>query len=185
MINGTVFTSPIFTPHSASTPSCASTLDRVSVQLLSPQHTPLAANCLPQSVPTMHQPASTQDRAVYADDEGPHMMCGVSADPADEYEILEQPMGTPRQLRVITIGAGASGLNLAYQIERHMEHIEHIIYEKNAEVGGTWYENRYPGCACDIPSHNYQFTWKPNPSWKQLYVGDPGELISRLLTELT
>ncbi|KAL4805227.1 hypothetical protein BDV18DRAFT_153027 [Aspergillus unguis] len=41
--------------------------------------------------------------------------------------------------------------------------------EKNDDIGGTWYENRYPGCACDIPSHNYQYTWEPNPDWSQFY----------------
>ena len=35
------------------------------------------------------------------------------------------------------------------------------IYEKNPELGGTWYENRYPGCACDVPSHNYAFSFEP------------------------
>ena len=59
------------------------------------------------------------------------------------YEVTEQPLGTRRKLRVITIGAGASGLNLARQIELHMQDVEHVIYEKNGDVGGTWFENRY------------------------------------------
>ncbi|KAK7902698.1 hypothetical protein LTR67_002344 [Exophiala xenobiotica] len=86
-----------------------------------------------------------------------------------EYVVSEVPMGTPRQLRVITIGAGAAGLNLARHIELHMQNVEHVIYEKNDEVGGTWYENKYPGCTCDLPSHNYQFTWAPNPDWSHFY----------------
>ena len=84
------------------------------------------------------------------------------------YEVTETPLGQPRQLRVITIGAGAAGLNFAYQINKHMQNISHIAYEKNPEIGGTWYENRYPGCACDIPSHSYQFTWAPNTHWNKL-----------------
>lgn len=84
------------------------------------------------------------------------------------YEITEAPLGGPRKLRVITIGAGAAGLNFAYQLNRHMQNISHVVYEKNSEVGGTWYENRYPGCACDIPSHSYQFTWEPNTHWNEL-----------------
>jgi cation diffusion facilitator CzcD-associated flavoprotein CzcO len=84
--------------------------------------------------------------------------------------ILEQRLGTARPLRIITIGAGASGLNMAHQVEKYMQNVEHVIYEKNPDVGGTWFENRYPGCACDIPSHSYQFTWEPNPNWTSLYV---------------
>lgn len=91
----------------------------------------------------------------------------VRADP-EPYTISEKVLGEARHLRVIAIGAGASGLNLAHQISNHMRNIDLILYEKNAEVGGTWYENRYPGCACDIPSHNYQFTWEPNPNWSTL-----------------
>jgi cation diffusion facilitator CzcD-associated flavoprotein CzcO len=44
------------------------------------------------------------------------------------------------------------------------------IYEKNAGVGGTWFENRYPGCACDIPAHSYQYTFAPNPHWSSFYA---------------
>jgi cation diffusion facilitator CzcD-associated flavoprotein CzcO len=39
----------------------------------------------------------------------------------------------------------------------------------NPKVGGTWYENRYPGCRCDIPAHNYQYSWKPNPEWSSFF----------------
>lgn len=85
------------------------------------------------------------------------------------YTVQEKPLGEPRPLRVIAIGAGAAGLNFARQVDRHMQNIDLTIYEKNADVGGTWFENRYPGCACDIPSHNYQFTWEPNPDWTNLY----------------
>jgi len=58
------------------------------------------------------------------------------------YTVLEEPLGTARQLRIITIGAGAGGLNLARNIELQMKNVDHIIYEKNPEVGGTWYENK-------------------------------------------
>jgi cation diffusion facilitator CzcD-associated flavoprotein CzcO len=61
----------------------------------------------------------------------------------------KQAMGSSalkRQLRVVTIGAGISGINMAYQIKRFLAEVEHVVYEKNRSVGGTWYENRYPGC---------------------------------------
>ncbi|KAM5342246.1 hypothetical protein ACJ41O_013212 [Fusarium nematophilum] len=87
----------------------------------------------------------------------------------DKYVVTEAPLGTPRRIRVLMVGAGASGLNLARHMDLHMENFELAIYEKNADVGGTWFENRYPGCACDIPSHNYQFTWEPNAEWSHYY----------------
>lgn len=69
------------------------------------------------------------------------------------YQVTEHPLGTLRKLRVVTIGAGASGLNMAHQIELHMENVEHVIYEKNADVGGTWFENR----SVTVPALRYMF----------------------------
>ncbi|KAJ5820642.1 hypothetical protein N7474_006233 [Penicillium riverlandense] len=87
-----------------------------------------------------------------------------------DYSIPDTPMGTARHLKIICIGAGASGLNLAFQIRKNMRNVDFVIYEKNKDVGGTWYENRYPGCACDIPAHNYQFSWAANPTWNEFYA---------------
>ena len=70
---------------------------------------------------------------------------GHAADQPPGYHIREQRLGEPLELRIITIGAGASGLNLAYQLKKHMRNFTHVIYEKNSDVGGTWFENRYPG----------------------------------------
>lgn len=89
------------------------------------------------------------------------------------YTVLEEPLGTTRHLRIVTIGAGISGLNMIRALRKTMSNYEHVVYEKNPEVGGTWYENRYPGCQCDHPSHNYQFTWKPNPRWSQFSANGP------------
>lgn len=65
-------------------------------------------------------------------------------------------------LQVLTIGAGVTGILMAYQIQKHTSNVEHVIYEKNADIGGTWLENRYPGCACDIPSHAYTYQFALN-----------------------
>jgi hypothetical protein len=59
------------------------------------------------------------------------------------YLVNDVPLGTRRSLRIVTIGAGASGLNLARHVGLHMDNVDHVIYEKNADVGGTWFENRY------------------------------------------
>ncbi|RFU26023.1 hypothetical protein B7463_g10312, partial [Scytalidium lignicola] len=87
----------------------------------------------------------------------------------DGYRITEQPLFTKRRVRLVCVGAGAAGLQIAYKAERLLENVELQIYEKNNDVGGTWLENRYPGCTCDIPSHSYQFTWEKNPNWSKFY----------------
>jgi NAD(P)-binding Rossmann-like domain len=56
-----------------------------------------------------------------------------------------------RPMSVVIIGAGFSGIYLGVRIPERLRNVKLTIYEKNAGVGGTWYENRYPGCACDIP----------------------------------
>lgn len=49
--------------------------------------------------------------------------------------------------------------------------VEHVIYEKNPDIGGTWYENRYPGAACDVPSHAYTYPFALNPDWPKFASG--------------
>ncbi|CCX05793.1 Similar to Putative sterigmatocystin biosynthesis monooxygenase stcW; acc. no. Q00730 [Pyronema omphalodes CBS 100304] len=87
------------------------------------------------------------------------------------YRVNEQPAYTKRTIKMIIVGAGATGLQIAYKAERLLENIEVVVYEKNNDVGGTWLENRYPGCTCDIPSHSYQFPWARNPEWSAFYSG--------------
>ncbi|KAM3423103.1 hypothetical protein BST61_g561 [Cercospora zeina] len=85
----------------------------------------------------------------------------------------EQPIFTRRKLRVVAIGAGFANIVLAHK-HKHVgdnSYIDLAIYEKNPEVGGTWYENRYPGVACDVPAHIYCFPFAPNPDWSSFYVG--------------
>lgn len=65
------------------------------------------------------------------------------------YRIREQPYGTKREVKVILMGAGASTLNFLKQAEDQMSNLNITVYEKNSDVGGTWFENRYPGCACE------------------------------------
>ena len=70
-------------------------------------------------------------------------------------------------IHIAIIGAGASGLCAAIQLGK--VGIPYTIFEKNAEVGGTWYENRYPGCAVDTPNHFYQFSFEPNNNWPNYF----------------
>lgn len=90
-----------------------------------------------------------------------------------EYQVLEKPSRSGRKLRIICLGAGASALNLAHEVDISPLDLELICYEKNPSIGGTWYENKYPGCGCDIPSVNYQFSWAPSSEWTSFYSGAP------------
>jgi hypothetical protein len=62
--------------------------------------------------------------------------------------ISERAIDQPRPLKLIYVGAGISGIIAAIQFRKAVPHLDLVIYEKNAELGGTWYENNYPGCAC-------------------------------------
>ncbi|RFU27187.1 hypothetical protein B7463_g9146, partial [Scytalidium lignicola] len=88
----------------------------------------------------------------------------------EQYVVKDQYIAKPRPIRIITIGAGISGIAFAYKA-RSLEDVEYVIYEKNADVGGTWLESRYPGCSCDIPAHSYSYPWIGNPNWSKVYVG--------------
>lgn len=68
------------------------------------------------------------------------------------------------------MGAGFSGLYLAYRLQQRCENVELVIYEKNHDVGGTWLENTYPGVACDIPAHVYSYSFLPNTTWSQVSI---------------
>ena len=79
-------------------------------------------------------------------------MLGFSASAQPEpFTCKDAVVENQRPLRVRVIGAGYSGVYLGIRIPQRLRNIDLVIYEKNAGVGGTWYENRYPGCACDIP----------------------------------
>jgi cation diffusion facilitator CzcD-associated flavoprotein CzcO len=59
--------------------------------------------------------------------------------------LLNQWHSQPRKPRIIHVGAGATGLCAAFKMERQLTDYELVLYEKNDEIGGTWYDNRYPG----------------------------------------
>lgn len=62
--------------------------------------------------------------------------------------ISERAVDQPRPLKVIYIGAGISGILAAIKFREAVPNLSLTIYEKNPDLGGTWYENKYPGCAC-------------------------------------
>jgi cation diffusion facilitator CzcD-associated flavoprotein CzcO len=74
-----------------------------------------------------------------------------------------------RQLRIVIIGAGPGGLCMGIRLAQ-AGFEDFVILEKSDRLGGTWNHNRYPGLACDIPSHLYSFSFEPKPDWSRPYA---------------
>jgi cation diffusion facilitator CzcD-associated flavoprotein CzcO len=85
-------------------------------------------------------------------------------------QIPQRPGAPPRpdHVDVAIVGSGFSGLAMAHRMLRDgMD--DFVILEKANDVGGAWRDNTYPGCACDVPSHVYSFSFAPNPEWSTTY----------------
>lgn len=83
-----------------------------------------------------------------------------------------------RDMRVVIVGAGFGGVAAAIELRRHG--IEDVtILEKAADLGGTWFYNSYPGCACDVPSQLYSFSFAQRRDWSRL-CSPQGEILDYL-----
>jgi cation diffusion facilitator CzcD-associated flavoprotein CzcO len=80
----------------------------------------------------------------------------------------DEPGSLPRQTDVAIVGAGFSGLGMAIRLKQAGRE-DFVVLERGDDVGGTWQFNTYPGCACDIPSHLYSFSFALNPDWSETY----------------
>ena len=75
------------------------------------------------------------------------------------FTVPQAPDAPPSDFRVVVIGAGVSGMLAAIRLAE--AGIDHVVLEKNADVGGTWLENAYPGAGVDTPSHLYSYSFAP------------------------
>ncbi|MEV4560099.1 NAD(P)/FAD-dependent oxidoreductase [Kitasatospora sp. NPDC049285] len=75
-------------------------------------------------------------------------------------------------VRVAVIGSGFGGLGAGVRLRR-AGITDFVILERADSVGGTWRDNSYPGCACDVPSHLYSFSFAPNADWPRVFSGQP------------
>ncbi|MFJ9951666.1 flavin-containing monooxygenase [Kitasatospora sp. NPDC091207] len=75
-------------------------------------------------------------------------------------------------VRVAVIGSGFGGIGAGVRLRR-AGITDFVILERADSVGGTWRDNSYPGCACDVPSHLYSFSFAPNPDWPRSFSGQP------------
>lgn len=71
--------------------------------------------------------------------------------------------------RVAVIGTGFSGLGMAIKLKQSGED-DFVVLEAADDLGGTWRDNHYPGCACDVQSHLYSFSFEPNPDWSRMFA---------------
>jgi cation diffusion facilitator CzcD-associated flavoprotein CzcO len=78
----------------------------------------------------------------------------------------------PGHVRVAIIGGGFGGLGAGIRL-RQSGRTDFVILERAGSVGGTWRDNTYPGCACDVPSHLYSFSFAPNPAWSRSFSRQP------------
>ena len=155
------------------------------------------------AVPPIAAPSSTAQRRLEA-------LLSTVKPPVSRYgrpvpecwvPMQDQPLRHPRKLRVVTIGAAISAMNMAYEIQYGYEKlgtkaegtrgqleevVEHCIYESNEEIGGTWLVNTYPGVACDVPAHIYTCMCRIAPEERFEEITDKSKKFrsSRTLTGL-
>lgn len=97
-----------------------------------------------------------------------HNTCPPAADAA----------ASPPHVDIAILGAGFAGICMAIKL-RESGRDDFAIFEKAASLGGTWRDNTYPGCGCDVPAHLYSFSFAPNPHWSRTYARQP-EILSYL-----
>ncbi|OAP57927.1 hypothetical protein AYL99_08665 [Fonsecaea erecta] len=111
-------------------------------------------------------PSSVERPVHYADWDKP----GPTGYVVSDHMINEVPVSKPT-FKILIIGAGAAGIDFLHYAPKLLAGlgVNIVCYDKNSDIGGTWLENRYPGCACDVPSVGYTFPWKANPYWTSFY----------------
>ena len=97
---------------------------------------------------------------------GEFLMSELKVFKEDPYRVSfdDLPSEDRAKFHVVVVGAGMSGILAAIRLRQ--AGIAYTVVEKNADVGGTWFENRYPGCRVDSPNHTYSYSFAPN-DWPQ------------------
>src|SRR5690242_4247476 len=73
---------------------------------------------------------------------------------------------------IAIIGSGFAGIGAAIRLQQ-AGFEDYVVLERAGDVGGTWRDNTYPGCQCDVPSNLYSFSFAPNPNWSNTYPLQP------------
>ena len=74
-----------------------------------------------------------------------------------------------KHVDVVIAGAGFGGLCMAIKL-KEAGNENFVVLEKGQDVGGTWRDNSYPGCACDVQSHMYSYSFAPKHDWSKRYA---------------
>ena len=125
----------------------------------------------PPDAATIHEMMNFMVGETVPDDYVPMMMEEMSLIERDKEaasSVTAIPASVRKDFQVLIIGAGMSGLLAALRLQELG--IPYAVIEKGASVGGTWHENRYPGCRVDIASHFYSYSFEPSHEWTQLYA---------------
>ena len=104
-------------------------------------------------------------------------MVSPAQEPSSTAPRTREPAGSAQvpHFRVAILGAGFGGLGMAIKLLQHGER-DLVIFERAGEVGGTWRDNTYPGCQCDVASNMYSYSFAPNPGWSRDYAWQ-GEIL--------
>lgn len=92
----------------------------------------------------------------------------------DSGALLTEAIAIPENFQVAIVGAGLAGVCAAIQLRA--AGIPFVILEKNPDVGGTWFENSYPGCGVDTPNHYFSYSFSPNNDWSH-HFSKRGEIL--------
>jgi 4-hydroxyacetophenone monooxygenase len=93
---------------------------------------------------------------------------GVSGEDVRSPRWHKDDIDATRPFSVVIIGAGMSGLAAAHRLQQ--AGVPYVVLEKNGDVGGTWFENRYPGARVDVPNHLYSYSFFQRPDWPQRFT---------------
>ncbi|MEC3952831.1 NAD(P)/FAD-dependent oxidoreductase [Nocardia sp. CDC153] len=89
-----------------------------------------------------------------------------------ETRAAEADSGAVEHVGIAVVGAGFGGIGLTVKL-REAGFEDLVILERADDLGGTWRANTYPGCACDVPSQLYSYSFAPNPDWSRTYGKQP------------
>ena len=82
-------------------------------------------------------------------------------------------MKLPEHVETLIVGAGFAGMGLAARMLRDNRAADVVLIERGADIGGTWSDNTYPGCACDVPTALYSYSFAPSADWSHTFARQP------------